>query len=159
MTGTTSEALSVTLPFVRWVYRVSTRQVAVLVALAYVAVTACSSPIRSPVVDNRATVTYYARVGGVADDRATARVIELPPNSRTSLERQVGLSDLFLTDITILRPDCSEIAAWTIDDAVFEDSIVISSTGSAIREEDDSGPLGSDAIVSDHCPAGPDILS
>jgi len=134
------------------------RRVVTPMAIGCVVVTGCASPLRSPVVDNRATVTYYARVGGVADDRATARVIELPPGSRTALERHAGLSDLFLTDITVLRPDCSEIASWTIDDTVFEGSIVITPAGVASRDQEDSGPEGSDANVSDLCPAGPDIL-
>ena len=54
---------------------------------------ACAGPTQSPVVDNRSDIAYYARVGGVSGDAATARVVELPPGVRTSLERHEGVEN------------------------------------------------------------------
>ncbi len=132
--------------------------------LLVIGTSACADPLASAVVDNQTQRVYYARVGGVADDRAQARVIELPSGARTSLERHVGLSDLLLEDVTILDADCGEVGRWEREDTffdgppTFQGAIVIHPDGRVTRAEDDSGPAGTDAFPSNACPPGPDIL-
>jgi hypothetical protein len=121
-------------------------------------------PNQSPVVDNRSDVAYYARVGGVSDNQATARVVELPPGTRTSLESHAGLPDLFLSDVVILDGECTEIGHWKPKDVFvgdgpgWEGSIVIQPDGRAVRDESDAGSAGVAATTSDRCPPGPAIL-
>jgi hypothetical protein len=126
-----------------------------LAAMALLLV-ACSGST-SPVVVNRSDQAYFARVGGVADDAATARVIVVPPGSRVSLEDLAGLPTLFLTDVTVLDGTCAEVATWTVDDEQFLGAVVIDESGHATHDADDRAD-GTEATASSHCPPGPDIL-
>ncbi len=134
-----------------------------LAVLVSTSLIACG-PTQSPVVDNRSEVKYYARVGGHVSDRSTARVVELPPGTRTSLEQHEGLPDLFMTDVAILDGECTEIGQWTVKDVFFgegpawEGSIIIQPDGLAVRDESDAGSVGDPAVPSDRCPPGPAIL-
>jgi hypothetical protein len=135
-----------------------------LAALFSTSLVACAGPNQSPVVDNRSNVAYYARVGGVSDDQATARVVELPPGARTSLVQHAGLPDLFMTDVAILDGQCTEIGHWEVKDVFvgegpgWEGSIIIQPDGLAVWDESDPGSAGSQAVASDRCPPGPSIL-
>jgi hypothetical protein len=129
---------------------------AVLVALATLA---CVRGQVDPVVDNRTSEPVYIRVGGVVDDAAKARVIVVPPQTRTSLTEVRGLPTMFLTDVTMLAAaDCRELAQWSIDDELFTGAIVVRAGGSVEHRPDDSGSEGSPADESDQCPPGPDVL-
>jgi hypothetical protein len=140
------------------------RAALLLLTLLSTSLVSCGGPTQTPVVDNRSDVAYYARVGGVSDNQATARVVELPPGARTSLEQHDGLPDLFMKDVAILDDECTVIGQWTIKDVfvgegpAWEGSIVIQPDGRAVRDESDAGSAGSPAVMSDRCPPGPAIL-
>jgi hypothetical protein len=85
-------------------------------------------------------------------------MIALPAHSRTSLTEARGLPRLTLTDITLLKVDCTKLGHWPIDVLPFRGAIVIEPGGSTERRDDEAGPAGVPGEASDVCPIGPDTL-